>query len=179
MNEKQISIDSKLFLTSNDLLLSPLHEMRTRTGTTTNSIGAPQTQTIYLSFIDACVRYIYAMEKEADIARTFHSFPPEHLAIGRNSSAGGGEETFVEYDSLLAHYNPTTGMVKVSRNKATEALSLTKYYLTAPKGEESSNGEIIWLALLPTFLSDGFFAKSFANLKDVVQIGRASCRERV
>ena len=168
MNEKQITIDSKLFAPSSELILSPLHEMHSRTGTTTNSIGVPQTQTIYASLISACVRYIYAMEKEADAAKTFYSFPPEHLALGRNSSAGGGEETFVEFDSYFAHYNPTTGMLKVSRNSATEALSLVKCYLVAPKGEVALNGELIWLAVLPTFLADGIFAKAFANLKDVV-----------
>ena len=170
---KQISINSKLFFSvdsKNSPLTPPLHHVKKVFGNVVSSSSSPVSQSAYKAFLDACIYYCLETMYAADPQKPHFSLRPTHLAIGRNSSAGGGEETFVEFEKngsmRIAKYDPTSGNIKVSIKQVT---GLSMYYLEAPAGQESDDGEIVWLALLPTLLADPSFATFFAEFKQFVE----------
>lgn len=170
---KQITITSKLFSADLHPLFFPFQEVTVRTGTVLTSGAGPQTQSVYPFLVNALTHLSFAMLAAEDPKRSFYVPNTTHLAIGRNSSSGGGEETFVEFrkagcHAVLVHYNPQSGTVKAVLHKGEEKLDTDTYYLEAPKPENSDNGEAIWLAVLPSLLADAEFSDAFSKFKQLV-----------
>ena len=169
MNEKQISLGRSKLFSANTELLPPFHEVSKKIGTIVDILGNPVSQTAYCTFLNACTLYCLEMLSASQPQRTWFSDKAAHIAVGRNSSAGGGEETFVEFkfsnssgneDMKLALYDPTSGLIKVSVAQST---GLSMYYLDAPRGQVSDDGIIIWLSLIPTLCADSTFAQLFTE----------------
>ena len=170
MNERQITLNSKLLRgASGSRLNAPFEQVTLFVDNVIGNSGAPEMQVAYESFINACTAFALEMIKEnrsLDVPSRAN-----HLAIGRNTSSGGYEDTYVEYihgqgdEMQIARYEPGNGMVKVSIVGST---GLKLYYLKAPSGLNDADGTVIWLSVLPILLTDEEFAKRFADFETLV-----------